>query len=139
MVNEHHSVEAIGLLGSPKRHQISRSVLSPLHLAVYNSGILSLAVNMVNLEFVRLCLNKIDQSYFSDKPRVCDGRVEDVVDINRKKLQEALVSSRSYRVCGVIGCSPCISTTSKPAICKVIDNPLVRVFLRSHEYQTKDH
>lgn len=77
------------------------------------------------------------KSDFSYKTGIGHGGVENVVNEDREELEESLVSGSRDRVRGMIGIGPCVSTTGETAIGKVIDNTLVRIFLRSHKHQTR--
>lgn len=71
----------------------------------------------------------------SDEAGLCKRGVEDVIDIDRKKLQEALFAGSGHGVCSVIGIRPCVCAIGEAAVRKMIYNALVWVFLRTHEYE----
>ena len=72
----------------------------------------------------------------SSKPSLRDGRIEDMIDIDGKDLQESRLSSGGDCVGSVVGVGPCIGAIREAAVRKVIYDALVRVLLRAHEDQT---
>ena len=72
----------------------------------------------------------------SSKSSLRDGRIEDMIDIDGKDLQESRLSSGGDCVGSVVGVGPCIGAIREAAVRKVIYDALVRVLLRAHEDQT---
>jgi hypothetical protein len=70
------------------------------------------------------------------KPSVRDGRIEDMIDINGKDLQESCLSSGGYCVGSVVRVGPRVGTVGETTISKVVYNALVRVLFRAHKDQT---
>lgn len=70
-----------------------------------------------------------------DEAGLCKRGVEDMIHIDRKKLQEALFAGSGHGVCSVIGIRPCVRAIGEAAVRKMIYNALVWVFLRTHEHE----
>lgn len=93
-------------------------VLTALHFAIHHSGILTLASNVMNLRVEALR---------------GDGRIEDVVQIDRQDLQEAVCSCSAHSVASVIHISPRIRATRQASIRKGIKDTLVGIVLGAEE------
>lgn len=59
-------------------HQVATAVLTPAHLGEDNSAVLALAVDVI---------------HFGDEASIGDGRVEDVVEVDRQDAEEAFFAS----------------------------------------------
>lgn len=76
-----------------------------------------------------------DNTYLGDKTGVGHRRVQYVIDINWKKLEEALISRSADGVRGVISVCPCIGAVGEASIGKMVYDAFVGIFLGPHEDQ----
>lgn len=58
-----------------------------------------------------------------------------MIDVDRKQLEEALLSRSGHRIGGVVRIRPRVCAIRKPAVGEVVDYPLVRVLFRAHEHK----
>lgn len=62
--------------------------------------------------------------------------VEDVIDVDREDLEEALFACGGDGVGGVIGVCPGVGAVGEAAVCELVYDAFVGVFLGAHEHQT---
>eukprot|EP00965_Chrysotila_dentata_P018546 617720-Pleurochrysis_carterae.AAC.2 len=95
-----------------------RGVLAPLHLAVDDALVLALVSHVVHLRHKRF----VRQEW-----------VEDVVRVDREKVQQALVPGGSHRVARVVRRRPRVGAAREAAVGQLVEHALVRVELRAEE------
>ena len=81
-------------------HLFTRGILHSLHLRVDYPRIVALAIDVMHLGNITGFL-------------YC--RIEDVIDIDREKLEETLLTSGGHSVDGIVVLSPCISSFRESA------------------------
>lgn len=79
---------------------------------------------------------EVRRADLSDETSISDRGIKDVVDVDRQHLKEALLSGSGDRIGGVVRVGPGVRTVRETAVCEVVDDALVGVFLRAHENQT---
>ncbi len=80
---------------------------------------------------------KTRQTYLGHIRGLRQGGVQNVVYIYRKQLKEALFSRGRHSVRSVIRICPRIGSIRETPIREMIDDALVRVLFRPHEYQAE--
>lgn len=116
---------------SLERHKVTRGVFPPLHLAIDDAGVFTLPINVVYLQdcIRQHSISQRRTAHLSHESSLSKSRVENMIDINGKKLQKALLPSSGHSICGMVGIGPCICAIRKSAVRKVVDNSLVRILL----------
>jgi len=76
-----------------KINEVWGRILASLHFAVDDSRILTFFIDMKD---------------FGNKRALLESRIEDMIDVDRKKMQEAILASGRNRVNCAIMCRPCI-------------------------------
>lgn len=71
--------------------------------------------------------------HLRDEPRVGDGGVEDMVDVDGQKLQETLFACSLDRIRRMVRVGPCIGTGCEGPVGEVVEYPFVGVLFGAEE------
>lgn len=93
---------------------------------------------LITTALVGHCTHRKVSADLGSKPSLRDGRIEDMIDINGKDLQESSLSSSGDCVGSVVRVGPRVGTVGETTISKVVYNALVRILFRAHKDQTRE-
>ena len=111
-------------------HEIPRRVFAALHFRIDYSRVLALRINVMHLittVLVGRCTRRKVLADLSSKSSLRDGRIEDMIDVNGKNLQESNLSSSGDCVGSVVRVGPSIGTVGEATVSKVVYDALVRI------------